>query len=383
MALIEPPVNTHFPAIDSGEFELRRYPARKSEKLLAWNSADKLLIEELSRQDLPTNSILAVNDDQGALCVALTPKAIWTDSALSSIAIHNNLELNGLSPIPIVPSTESPEEDYAAVALKIPKLLSYFEYQLAVLAKTLQPGTPVVTAGMDKHLSPAVASIMERYIGPTTRHPGRHKARCFTAIRNTSEPLEIPANASYYCDPLAGNLVCGANVFSRDKIDIGSRFLLDNLEQLKRLDPAEHAIDLACGNGILGLVAKAKGLCKNIAFCDESAMAVACAQHNAKTINRASEHRDFTFHQGDGLLDFSGPQANLVLCNPPFHSNHSVDDYVGRRLIEQSAQYLQPSGALCLVANSHLPYLSTLKKGFTHVEKLAQNKKFTIWLAQK
>ncbi|MEH6568323.1 MAG: methyltransferase, partial [Halioglobus sp.] len=149
-----------------------------------------------------------------------------------------------------------------------------------------------------------------------------------------------------------------------------------------QLKHVSHAVDLACGNGILGLVAKAKGICDNVAFCDESAMAVASASSNAAALN-PDNMPNFEFYQGDALLDYRGPQADLILCNPPFHSNHTVEDYVGRRLLAQAANYLQPSGVLCMVANKHLPYLPTLKNGFSRVEKLAQNKKFNIWLAQK
>lgn len=372
-------MNNNLLSTVAGDFVLKRYPARKQENLSAWNSADKLLIELLHAKNFPAQSILAVNDEQGALAVSLKPNALWTDSALSSIAIQDNLQLNKLSPVAIVASTAAPDGNYSAVAMKIPKLLSYFEYQLAVLARALKPGTAIVAAGMDKHLSPRTAAILEHYIGHTTRHPGRHKARCFTAIKDARNPIEPPKNALYYCDALDADLVSGANVFSRDKMDIGSRFLLDHIGQLKHVT---HAIDLACGNGILGLVAKAKGICENVAFCDESAMAVASATANAAAL-KPNNMLNFGFYQGDGLLDYNGARADLVLCNPPFHSNHTVEDFVGRRLLAQTANHLQPSGTLCMVANKHLPYLPTLKTGFSRVEKLAQNKKFIIWLAQK
>ncbi|MEH6570028.1 MAG: hypothetical protein V7709_13190, partial [Halioglobus sp.] len=205
-----------------GEFALERYPARKQENLSAWNSADTLLIELLHEKNLPANSVLAVNDEQGALAVALKPTAVWTDSALSSIAIQNNLLLNQLPPVVIVASTARPAGNCSAVALKIPKLLSYFEYQLAILATTVKPGTPIVAAGMDKHLSSRTASILEHYIGPTTRHRGRHKARCFTAIKDARNAIAPPKNARYYCDALEADLISEANVFSREQMDIGS-----------------------------------------------------------------------------------------------------------------------------------------------------------------
>ena len=72
-----------------------------------------------------------------------------------------------------------------------------------------------------------------------------------------------------------------------------------------------------------------------------------------------------------------------MLCNPPFHSNHAVDEYAGRHLLAQCARGLVDSGQLCLVANRHLDYRPTLKRGFGAVEKLAQNSKFIVWLARK
>jgi 23S rRNA (guanine1835-N2)-methyltransferase len=311
--------------------------------------------------------------------VALQPAAVWTDSALSVIAIRENLKFNGRKAVAIIPSTESPAGDYAGVIMRVPKVLRYFEYQLAGLAAVTAAGTPVLAAGMDKHLSPRVANLLEHYIGPTERRPGRQKARCFIAVRDGRPACAPPKELDYHFDTLEAPLVSLPNVFSGEKIDIGSRFLLDNLGQLSH---ASHLIDLACGNGILGLTAKARGLCESVAFCDESAMAVESARRNARQ-HPFHAQNDTRFHQGDGLLGYEGEQADLILCNPPFHANHTVDEFVGSRLLEQCAQHLDAGGRLCLVANRHLPYLPILKRGFSRVDKLAQNSKFIIWLARK
>jgi 23S rRNA (guanine1835-N2)-methyltransferase len=359
-----------------GEFKLRRYPHRPRETLQAWNSADTVLIEAI-HQAFPTgtDSILVANDDQGALSLALQPGAVWTDSALSKIAISNNLEANTRATANFIDSTERPIGPFAAVAMKVPKVLAYFEYQLAVLTTVLASGTPLFVSGMDKHLSPQVASLMERYVGPTERHKGRQKARVFVAVKDQREPLPVPGDRVYFCESLSRELAAGPNVFSGENLDIGSRFLI---EQLGELTAVEQLIDLACGNGVLGLCAQDMGIAGNIAFCDESAMAIASARANAE---RATGR--YFFQQGDGLLDYAGPEAQLILCNPPFHTNHAVDEYAGKRLIQQCADYLKHGSTLCLVANRHLPYAAALGRGFSRVDKLAQNHKFTIWLAVK
>jgi 23S rRNA (guanine1835-N2)-methyltransferase len=154
------------------------------------------------------------------------------------------------------------------------------------------------------------------------------------------------------------------------------------LQQLPVLSPVERLVDLACGNGVLGLAAFRMQLARQVLYCDESAMAVASAKYNARQLFPTAFER-FEFLHGDGLLDYRGTAAQLVLCNPPFHSQHTVDEYVGRRLLAQCSEHLAAGGSLCLVANRHLDYKATLKRGFDRVEKLAGDSKFTVWLAHR
>ncbi|MEH6590297.1 MAG: class I SAM-dependent methyltransferase [Halioglobus sp.] len=368
-------MQNHLLTTPLGIFQLQRYPPRPSDSLQAWNSADTLLIDAIHKEVPAGADVLVVNDDQGALSLALSPVSIWSDSALSGIAISRNLQANDRGTGQFIASTEYPAGPFSAVALKVPKLLSYFEYQLALLAAVLQPGTPLFASGMDKHLSPQVASLLEKYIGPTQRQRGQHKARVFVATKDQRENQPGPGEHTYFCEALGRDLTAKPNVFSRDSLDIGSRFLIEHFSQL---GSAEALIDLACGNGVLGLCAERLGLAGTIAFCDESAMAIASARANAGQGNN-----QYYFQQADGLIDYAGPEAQLILCNPPFHSNHAVDEYAGKRLIQQCADYLTSDGRLCLVANRHLPYAQVLGRGFRQVEKLAQSRKFTIWLAVK
>jgi len=364
----------------AGCYELHRYPARKNEVLRAWNSADTLLIEQVLHECTEPSDILVVNDDYGALTTALKPVSLWSDSAMANTAIAENCARNQLQPPPICSAVDLPKPHFNIVAMKIPKQFAYFEYQLHTLAGKLPEGAILVASGMDKHLSPKVANLLERHIGPTTRHRGKSKARCFTARYDGRTPdAEFSASKSYFNEFLGVDMLSLANVFSGDKLDSGSRVLIDALRELK---PATHCIDLACGNGVLGLSAHRLGLCKTLALCDESAMAIASAKKNAASIN-PSDLSAISYHHGDGLLDYPGPRAELILSNPPFHSNHTVQEYVGERLLTQSAAHLASSGRLCLVANRHLKYLPVLKRGFSRVEKLSENSKFIVWLAAK
>lgn len=350
---------------------------------LAWSSADNLLLEEVFRRGIPGSEVLAVNDSHGALCIALQPHALWTDSSLSVLALRKNERANHRVETPVVWSTEVPlspaSKAVKLVVLRIPKQLPFFEFQLEHLARLLPAGATILAAGMDKHLSPHTATILERLIGPTQRFPGERKARLFSAQRDTRPAAKGAQSGSYYCAPLNETLQGLPNVFNKDKLDSGSRLLL---EQLPQLTPAETVIDLACGNGVLGLAAFRQGLARELVFCDESAMAIRSAQLNAGQCFPENAKK-FTFYQGDGLKAHNGKLAALILCNPPFHLEHSVDAFVGRRLLQQCAEQLTPGGRLCLVCNRHLNYRTDLEPIFGRVEKIAGNSRFSVFLAHK
>ncbi|MBE9537715.1 MAG: methyltransferase [Proteobacteria bacterium] len=362
------------------KLRLRQYPPVKQGQ--AYNGADTLLVQAALASGCPGEQILVVNDEFGALCLALRAGALWTDSWLASQSLKNNLAANEASAVKLCWSTEPLSEivaknSCALIVMRVPKQQAYFEYQLSHLATVLPVGTTVLVAGMDKHLSPATAKLLETYIGPTERHRGQRKARMFTCMKDSRRPAPYAEIGEYFCEPLNSNLISMANVFAREKMDIGSRFLLENIAGLEASD---SIIDLACGNGIIGLSALSQGLCKKLLLCDESAMAIESARRNAQNVVPG---RDISFHHGDGLIGYTGDPVGLILCNPPFHLNHAVDETVGRRLLVQAAAHLLEGGSLCLVANRHLNYLPVLKREFKRVEKLAQNGKFIIWKASR
>lgn len=364
--------STHFES-PQGEFSLQRYPRRRQELLQAWCSADSLLLDAA---DAHLNT-LAVNDEQGALSVAMEPTAHWTDSAMSALAIGENCAINNRRPPETVWSAAYPAHPCEQVLVRIPKQLPYFEYQLALLAGNLAPGTTVYLAGMDKHLSPHTATIIERHFDQVERHRGRRKARLFTARQGDKKrPFDGNVYSHYDCAQLNAELRALPNVFSRDQLDRGSRLLIDNLE---KVPPAKNVADLACGNGVLGIAAALVHSAEAVTFCDESAMAVASASLNRDAILPGSI--PVSFHHGDGLLGLN-QHFDRILCNPPFHLAHTVDDFAGQRLLQQCVGALCPGGDLVLVANAHLPYKRTLQKSFAAVHQIARNEKFIVWRAE-
>ncbi len=374
--------------VAQGEFELNRLPKRPRELLRAWDAADEYLLDTLAVQlKLPDASttlstggarVLILNDSFGALAVALSafrPHAV-SDSYLSQQATRLNLAANGLPEhsVSLLSSLEMPEGVFDLVLIKVPKTLALLEDELIRLHPHLTPSTRIIVAGMIKTMPPSVWKLLERLVGPTTTSLARKKARLIFASLDAG--LIVPPSPYPVCYRLENTeyLISNhANVFSRDSLDIGTRFFLQHLPS--RQDACD-IIDLGCGNGLVGLIAAERSPVATVHFIDESFMAVASARDNFHRV--FGWQRKATFRVGDGLMDVESESADLILCNPPFHQQNTVGDQIAVSLFKQSQRVLRKGGELWVIGNRHLDYHSYLNRLFGTHSVVASNSKFVI-----
>ena len=362
------------------DFELIRWPKRSDELLRAWDAADEYLLEYLADELTKSKvNILILNDSFGALTVALNkfdPRN-QSDSSISQQATRKNLTANNLSTegVNFLNSIEKLDGVLDYVLIKVPKTLALLEDQLARIQENLDKNTKVIAAGMVKNLPKNVWNLLEKYIGTTTTSLAKKKARL---IFSTPDPKRVvppcPYPVYYQLENTDHQICNHANVFSRDSLDIGTRFLLKNLPQITE---AKEIVDLGCGNGVVGLMLSESHPDATIHFVDESFMAVASAKETFtrafdKTMHRAE------FHVNDGMSDFQADSVDLIVCNPPFHQHHSMGDQIAVRMFTQSREALKAGGELWVIGNRHLNYNNNLKKIFGNSTIVASNSKFVI-----
>ena len=374
------PVDDQLMTCPYGVLRLQRLPRRARETLRAWDAADLYLLEDLAGNDDGPGAPLVVNDAFGALAVALHERmpVSWSDSWLSQQATRENLTLNGFAEgaVSFVDSLSVPPQA-AQVLVKLPKTLALLEDQLLRLKPQLLPQTVVRVAGMQKYMPKRVWSLLESIIGPTETLPGRRKAKLIRV--RVDESLVLPPNpypVRYRLEDTDFELVNHASLFSREKLDIGTRFLLEHLPQTE--GPGD-IVDLGCGNGVIGLMAAQRNPQARVRLVDESFMAIASARENLKQIDPRLERSRFTV--GNVLEGFEADCADLVLCNPPFHQQQAIGDAVVRQMFRQTAGILRPEGEFWVVANRHLDYKKMLKRFFGRIEIPASNRKFVIYRA--
>ena len=163
------------------------------------------------------------------------------------------------------------------------------------------------------------------------------------------------------------------HIFAANKLDEGTRLLLDALE----VRATDSALDLGCGAGFIGLhIARlaAKG---HVTMVDASLAAVAASQRAVKLSNL----NNIRVLPSDSTQAVIGERFDLIVTNPPFHQGGIQTTSIAERFIQDAADILQPHGRFYLVANRFLKYETTLASCFKQVQEVAGNSRYKVLFA--
>lgn len=136
------------------------------------------------------------------------------------------------------------------------------------------------------------------------------------------------------------HFVTDAAVFSRGKVDKGTKLLIDHLP----LPATGDVLDLGCGYGPIGLVAAALSPEARVWLVDVNERATALARANAKRNGIANVE----VLSGDGFAPVAGKTFSLIASNPPIRAGKAVI----YPWVEQALEHLAPGGQLFVVART-------------------------------
>lgn len=365
---------------------LDRFPlAQVNRSLQAWDAADEYLINHLQQQDLikPTHKILILNDAFGALAANFSDHQVVSvnDSLLSEQGLRHNFEQNQL-PLANISQLNSLDwlpDNIDIVLFKIPKSNALLIEQLITIKKYISNNAVFIAADKAKQIHSSRLKLFEKYLGSTTTSQAVKKARLVfcqldnQVVHTSPFPTVWPLEHSNFV------ISNHANVFAREKLDLGARYFLGNLPKVAAND---QVIDLGCGNGVIGLSILNKQPQAKLQFIDESYMAIASAQSNVA--NNLPEHiNQCSFNVGDCLTNIDSDSTDLILCNPPFHQQQATTDHIAWQMFKDSYRVLKKGGELRIIGNRQLGYHIKLKRLFSDCHTLASNQKFVIISAIK
>ena len=372
--------------VNDRNLHLDRYPlAQVNRSLQAWDAADEYLVNHVQQEKLikAETKILIFNDMFGAVTLNFTGQQLVSvnDSFLSMQGINYNLEQNNLDSnnITHLTSLDALPEDIDIILYKIPKSKALLTEQLIKIKETYQQDIIFIAADRAKDIHSATLKLFEKYLGSTKTSLAVKKARLVFAQLDNNTKHQSPFPTVWPLENSEFSLSNHANVYARDKLDLGARHLI---KSLPKVPPQSRVIDLGCGNGVIGLSLLAAQPELIVTFVDESYMAIESAKTNI-TNNMPQALDNCHFQVNDCLTDFDYSSTDLILCNPPFHQQTATTDHIAWQMFNDSLRVLKKGGELRIIGNRQLGYHIKLQRIFGNHTIVATNDKFVTLSAIK
>ena len=349
---------------------LRRSPDVEAPNLYAVDAADRLLLDSVL---LAGRELTVLGDHYGALTLgALHLGArhvrVHTDRLTSELSLRANAARVALDDFSVHGLGPEVLEGADLVLLALPRSLAALDELAGAVARHASPSVVLHAAGRVKHMTLAQNDVLRRHFADVSAGLAQQKSRVLTASGPLPSPDPWPQRETHA--DLGLTLCAHGAAFGGTAVDLGSRFLLSHLGQMK--PDAVEVVDLGCGTGLLACAVKAARPGVRVLASDESWAAVASCRATA-----TANGLDVTVVRDLGLSQQPDASADLVLLNPPFHIGAAVVPSVAHPLFADAARVLRPGGELWTVFNSHLDHKAALRRHLP-TEQVSRDRSFTV-----
>jgi len=268
------------------------------------------------------------------------------------------------------------------VLLRLPRGLAALRDVAEHVAREADDDLVLLAAGRVKHMTRAMNDVLLESFGDVRASLARGKSRVLVARSPLGAARGVPREERRLTYPVTVELPdVGLTVaaygaaFAGASLDLGTRFLLEQLERVPRSDEARDVLDLGCGTGLLAVWAARRWPAARVVAADRSDAAVRSAALTARANGVGDRVRVVRDDAGASLADAS---ADVVLLNPPFHEGAALRTDAAHRMFAAAHRVLRPGGELWCVWNSHLRYRGALERTVGPTVQVARDPRFTV-----
>ncbi len=153
-------------------------------------------------------------------------------------------------------------------------------------------------------------------------------------------------------------------VFSKDKVDVGTNFLIETVLKETKISKDDEIIDYFSGLGVIGIVIAKKFEPKKIHFIESDIISLYLLKRN---LNNYQIDQSIV-HEMDGLEKPNIPfqTIDFIVANPPTHIRK--EEFIN--FLKISKDLLKIKGKLIIVINKIIPYEQSLKEFFPNPQKI-------------
>lgn len=265
-------------------------------------------------------------------------------------------------------------EGYAAALVLAGRHRGQNELRIAEALRRTAAGGLIVAAGGKED---GIASLRKRLgaLLPLEGHAPKYHGIAFW-FANPSDTAA--AEALEAANPpllVEGRFHTAPGMFSFDRVDAGSRLLVENLPADLRGDVA----DFCAGWGFVA--AEAAMRCPGISGLDlyeADFEALEAARLNVRPPGVTPG-----FFWLDLAQEEVARRYDAILMNPPFHRGRAAEPELGASMIRAAAKALRLGGRLFMVANRQLPYEQVLAAAFAQHQEIARDSAFKVLAARR
>ena len=364
-----------------------------------WDGPDvaaELLAEQI--QVPPAGACLDLNCGSGlagAVAAMLAPqgRVILCDRNLVAVeAARRTLATNGLGNAEVAHSDGTGHLDGPAsfdlAMVRVPKERAAGLQLVWDAYQALRPDGRLYVAGANDEGIRTFLRHVEDLFGEITLLDYRRSHRVAVARKPAGDGRPLPeAFTAAWLDhswwnefdvPVGGHtyrVTSRPGVFSWDRLDPGTRALLDVMEVGRR----DIVLDLGCGYGILGTVAADRALDGAVTMVDVDVVAAEAARRTSALNGR--ENCEALASDAAGAV--RDRRFDLVVTNAPFHVGKATQYDVAREFIDAAAGVLRRGGRFYLVANRFLPYEQHVQRAFGNVQVVTEGGGYKVLAATK
>ncbi|KKK42222.1 MAG: putative S-adenosylmethionine-dependent methyltransferase [Candidatus Lokiarchaeum sp. GC14_75] len=153
-------------------------------------------------------------------------------------------------------------------------------------------------------------------------------------------------------------------VFSKDKVDVGTNFLIETVLKETKISKDDEIIDYFSGLGVIGIVIAKKFEPKKIHFIESDIISLYLLKRNLNNYQIGQS----IVHEMDGLEKPNIPfqTIDFIVANPPTHIRK--EEFIN--FLKISKDLLKIKGKLIIVINKIIPYEQSLKEFFPNPQKI-------------